>query len=44
MFAFIDTQRTRFSVALLCRRYHVTAGGFYAWYRRSESAHAEQDR
>jgi len=28
----------------LCRRYGVTAAGFYAWLRRGESAHAEQDR
>ena len=32
------------SVASLCRRYGVTAAGFYAWRRRGESAHAEQDR
>jgi putative transposase len=31
-------------VTSLCRRYGVTAGGFYAWRRRGESAHAEQDR
>jgi transposase InsO family protein len=28
----------------LCRRYHVTAQGFYAWLARAESAHAKQDR
>ena len=28
----------------LCRRYGVTAAGFYAWRRRGESAHAERDR
>ncbi len=28
----------------LCRRYHVTAQGFYAWLGRAESAHAKQDR
>ena len=28
----------------LCRRYSVTTAGFYAWRRRGESAHAEQDR
>ena len=28
----------------LCRRYGVTAAGFYAWRRRGVSAHAEQDR
>jgi hypothetical protein len=43
-FAFIDAQRAQFSVPSLCRRYGVTAGGFYAWRRRGESTHAEQDR
>ena len=28
----------------LCRRYQVTAAGFYAWRRREESAHAKQNR
>ena len=28
----------------LCRRYHVTPQGFYAWLNRDESAHAKQDR
>jgi putative transposase len=31
-------------VTALCRRYHVTRAGFYAWRRRGVSAHAEQDR
>jgi putative transposase len=31
-------------VRSLCRRYGVTAAGFYAWRRRGRSAHAEQDR
>jgi transposase InsO family protein len=31
-------------VTSLCRRYAVTPAGFYAWRRRAESAHAEQDR
>ena len=44
MFAFIDTQRTRFGVVSLCRCYHVTTPGFYAWLGRDESAHAKQDR
>ena len=43
-FAFIDTQRTRFGVVSLCRRYHVTTQGVSAWLDRSESAHATQDR
>ena len=28
----------------LCQRYGVSPAGFYAWCRRGESAHAEQDR
>jgi putative transposase len=31
-------------VSSLCRRYRVSAAGFYAWRRRGASAHAEQDR
>jgi putative transposase len=31
-------------VTSLCRRYQVTAGGFYAWLGRAESCHAKQDR
>jgi hypothetical protein len=46
-FAFIDhlvTQYEGHAVAPLCRRYHVTPSGFYAWRRRKASAHAIQDR
>lgn len=28
----------------LCRRYGVSPAGFYAWQRRRESPHAQQDR
>ena len=28
----------------LCRRYRVTAAGFYAWLRRGDSVHAKQNR
>jgi len=31
-------------VSALCRRYAVSAAGFYAWRHRPASAHAEQDR
>jgi len=31
-------------VSAPCRRYAVTRAGFYAWRRRGESGHAEQDR
>jgi hypothetical protein len=38
----LQGRRTAFSVRSLCRRYGVTAAGFYAWRRRGRSAHAEQ--
>lgn len=31
-------------MSALCRRYGVSAAGFYAWQRRGESTHAAQDR
>jgi transposase InsO family protein len=31
-------------VSSLCRRYGVSPAGFYAWQRRDESTHAQQDR
>ena len=31
-------------MSALCRRYRVTRAGFYAWRRRGDSVHAEQDR
>jgi putative transposase len=31
-------------VSSLCRRYGVSPAGFYAWQRRGESTHAQQDR
>ena len=31
-------------MSALCRRYGVSPAGFYAWRRRPQSAHAEQDR
>ena len=31
-------------MSALCRRYGVSAAGFYAWQRRGESPHAAQDR
>jgi transposase len=44
IFAFIASQTDRFSVTRLCDLYGVTRAGYYAWKRRAESAHAEQDR
>jgi transposase-like protein len=43
-FAFIATERAHVRVTSLCRRYGVSAAGFYAWRRRGESTHAGQDR
>jgi transposase InsO family protein len=44
IFAFIATQTDRFTVTRLCHLYGVTRAGYYAWTRRPESAHSEQDR
>jgi putative transposase len=41
---FIATQTDSFSVTRLCDVYGETRAGYYAWKRRAESAHAEQDR
>ena len=43
-FAFILTEKARFTVQVLCRALEVSPSGFYAWCRRSESAHAQRDR
>src|SRR5262249_52341104 len=47
IFAFIDhlvVEHDGLHVAPLCRRYHVTRAGYYAWRHRDESAHTLQDR
>jgi putative transposase len=43
-FAFIAAKKAEHTVTILCRCLDVTRGGFYAWCRRPESAHAGQDR
>ena len=43
-FAFILTEKARFTVQVLCRALEVSPSGFYAWCRRPESAHAQRDR
>jgi putative transposase len=43
-FAFIDAEKTRFPVEVLCRVLAVSTSGFYAWKKRPESAHARADR
>ena len=43
-FAFIAAEMAEHAVSILCRCLRVTRGGFYAWQRRDESAHARRDR
>jgi putative transposase len=43
-FVFIAATKAEHSVTILCRCLQVTRGGFYAWQRRPESAHARDDR
>jgi transposase InsO family protein len=43
-FAFIDAEKTRFPVEVLCGILGVSRSGFYAWKKRPESAHARVDR
>jgi putative transposase len=37
-------EKAEHSITMLCRCLRVTRSGFYAWQRRPESAHAQQDR
>ena len=43
-FRFIDVEKAKHTITILCRCLRVTRSGFYAWQRRPESAHAQQDR
>jgi transposase InsO family protein len=43
-FRFIAAEKAHHSLTVLCRCLRVTRSGFYAWRRRPESAHAQQDR
>jgi putative transposase len=43
-FGWIAAERASFKVSQLCRALAVAPSGFYAWCRRSESAHAQRDR
>jgi transposase InsO family protein len=43
-FAWIQTEKARYSLTKLCRWLDVTRSGFYAWQTRPESAHAQRDR
>jgi putative transposase len=42
-FAFIDAEKARHSVSILCRCLRVTRSGFYAWTHRGLSARARRD-
>lgn len=42
-FAFIDAEKARHAVTILCRCLQVTPSGFYAWAKRGLSARAQRD-
>jgi hypothetical protein len=43
-FAFIDAEKARHAVTILCRCLQVTRSGFHAWAKRGLSARAQRDR
>lgn len=43
-FALIHARKAIFPIATMCRVLGVSCSGFYAWARRRECAHAQQDR
>ena len=43
-FEFIRAEKAAYSVASLCRVLEVSRAGYYAWIRRPESAHVQEDR
>jgi putative transposase len=43
-FAFIQTEKARFPVALMCRVLQVSRAGFYAWRSRPTAARTHQDQ
>jgi transposase InsO family protein len=43
-FALIKARKAIFPMATMCRVLGVSCSGFYAWARRAESAHGQQDR
>ena len=42
-FTFIAAEKAEFPIAVLCRVLQVSRSGFYAWGRRTPSAHAQED-
>jgi transposase InsO family protein len=43
-FQFIVAEKANHGITILCRCLRVTRSGFYAWHRRVESSHAQEDR
>ena len=43
-FPFIVAEKANHGITILCRCMRVTRSGFYAWQRRVESPHAQEDR
>ncbi|CAM3290013.1 hypothetical protein G4177_34960 [Corallococcus sp. ZKHCc1 1396] len=43
-FAFIDTKKALYPVAVLCRHLGVSRSGYYAWEKRPESERKRRDR
>jgi hypothetical protein len=43
-FAFIQTEKACFPVALMCRVLQVSRAGFYAWRTRPTAARTQQDQ
>jgi hypothetical protein len=42
-FAFIDSEKVRYPVLVLCAVLQVARNGYYTWAKRSESARAKAD-